>query len=102
MIEPAIVYTGITTLISLIGMIVAVMTFNSAVKERHSKSAAETAQLKITVENLAYLVQELKGDIERIERGFHTDDKRITKLETRVENYEARIEVLEKEVLHHG
>ena len=89
----------ISICISAIVMVVSVLTFNAAVKERHTKSAAVSAEIASSLKFLQDLVEELDKKIDRLQEQYHDNDKRIealeTKVETRLTGIDARIKRVE-------
>ena len=98
---------GITgeTLISIIGMvvgvgslIVSVLVFNASVKERHSKSAAEQAEIAVKLETFTKTLDEVKDTIEEIRNDRVKDHAELTKLESRFTGLEGRVKRVETDL----
>lgn len=85
----------IMALIALVGMMVSILTFNSAVKERHARSATDSAQIKAELKTLSAQVKELRDEVKKANEGYHRNSERITTLETRMDAVESRMEGLE-------
>lgn len=88
----------ISLIISSIMMGISILTFSNAVKERHTKSATESAELAIKLDNVIKDVADMREELNLADSGYHKNDKRITNLETRCDNLERRMGTLEKEV----
>lgn len=86
--------------IPLIGLIVAILTYTRAIKERDAKSAAELAALKLTVETMTSKIEKMQDKLDDVIKGNHNNEKNITELFTRVNALEARTKKLE--AYHHG
>lgn len=89
------VANAITFVVPLIMLIVSLFTFASASKERHTKSAAEQAEIGIKLDNNLKALEEIKGTIKDLTDGFNDHGKAITQLDTRVNGLEGRIKKLE-------
>lgn len=82
-------------IIPLITLVIAVLTFTNAVKERHGKTAAEAVEIKKDIEILTEKVSSLEEKLEDSQSGFHENKERISNLETRMESVEKRVKTLE-------
>lgn len=98
---------GITgeALISVIGMvigvgslIVSILVFNASVKERHSKSAAEQAEIAIKLETFTKTLDEIKDTVEDLRTDRAEDHAAIATLETKYTGLEGRVDSVETDL----
>ena len=82
-------------IVPLVTVIISIVTFTNAVKERNARTAAEAVSLKKDIENLSIEVRDLKKDIADAIKGYHNNDKRITTLEYEFNALNARVKGLE-------
>lgn len=82
--------------VTVVGMIISILTFNHAVKERHGKTAAETAGIGLKVDALQKSLDKFEKKIDKIEEGFQATKTDIAKLETRIDGLEKRVTHLEE------
>lgn len=82
-------------IVPLIALVISVLTFTNAVKERHGRTAAEAVSLKKDIELLTEKVSDLERQLYEAIGGYHKNDKRITTLETKMTSIEKRVSVLE-------
>lgn len=88
----------VSMLISLAGLIVAIIVYYAAVKERHAKSAAEATGLKMEVISLKEDVDELKNEWREAQEGYHSNAKKIARIEEQLKTLFTRVETLERKV----
>lgn len=83
-------------IVPLLSLVVSVLTFSNAVKERNSKSAAEAVSLKKDIELLSEKVSSLEHQFTKVNNGYYSNDKRITTLEHDVRSLDHRVKYLEE------
>lgn len=92
-------YTGLLDsliyLVPMLALIVSILTFINASKERHQKTAADAAELKADIKHLSTQVQEMKTRYEKAADGYHKVDGRLVALETQAKALEERMGKLE-------
>lgn len=93
---------SIVYIVPLLALMVSIMTFTNASKERHAKSASEAADIKAQLHLLTVQVEELKRSYNEADDGFHKNATRITKLEEQAKTLWNKMEALEKEVKKYG
>ena len=81
--------------VPVFALIVSIMTFTNASRERHSKTAADAAELKSDIKHLASEVMEMKERYEKAADGYHKVDGRLVKLETQARSLTERMDKLE-------
>lgn len=82
-------------IVAIVGLIISVLTFYFAVKERHTKSAAEQAGIGIKLDALTKTIDEIKMTVEELRKGHIDHQASITKLETKVTGLEGRVKRVE-------
>lgn len=91
---------AIVYLVPLVALIVSVVTFTNASKERHAKTASEAAELKAEIHMLTVQVEELKASYTDADTGYHKNVGRIIKLEEKVNTLWGKMARLEEEIRH--
>lgn len=89
---------AIVYLVPLLALMVSIMTFTNASKERHAKTASEAAELKAEIHLLTVQVEELKREYDEADNGFHSNATRITKLEEQAKTLWNKVSEIEKKV----
>lgn len=84
--------------VPLITLIVAVITFTNASKERHSKSAAEQAEIGIKLDENGKTLANMQGRLDTLLEGYHENHSSIMQLETRVTGIEGRVDKVENDL----
>lgn len=82
-------------IVPVIMLMVSIWTFTNASKERHSKTAADAAELKADIKHLSSQVYEMKERYEKAADGYHKVDGRLVALETQAKVLTERMEKLE-------
>lgn len=82
-------------IVPLLALMVSIMTFTNASKERHAKTASEAAELKAELHTLTVRVEELKREYDEADDGFHENATRITKLEEQIKSLWRKMDVIE-------
>lgn len=85
-------------IVPLLALMLSIMTFTNASKERHAKTASEAAELKAELHLLTVQVEELKREYDEADNGFHSNATRITKLEEQVKTLWNRMADIEVKV----
>lgn len=85
----------VSYVISAVMLIVSILTFVNASRERHEKSAAEQAQIAVKLESLETTLTDVKATVDELRDGYHENHVAIEKLETRVTGIEGRIKKAE-------
>ncbi len=107
--ELAVTFNAILYVIPAIMMIVSVMTFYSASKQRHEKSAAEQAQISAKLDSNSQHLADIQVQLQKLVTGFEENKASISALEShilglekRFDNVEGRVTQLEHDmrVLH--
>ena len=91
----AVLVDAVIYIIPILALMVSIRTFTAASKERHSKTAADAAELKADIKHLANEVLEMKNRYEKAADGYHRVDGRLVKLETQAKALTERMEKLE-------
>ena len=89
---------SIVYIVPLIALMVSIMTFTNASKERHAKTASEAAELKAELHMLTVQVEELRASAQESDTGFHKNATRLTKLEEQVKTLWNKMDNLERKV----
>lgn len=89
---------SVVYIVPLLALMLSIVTFTNASKERHAKSASEAAALKEQLIFLSQQVEDLKRSYNEADDGFHKNATRITKLEEQVKTLWNKAEELEREV----
>lgn len=84
--------------VPLVALIVSVLTFVNASKERHAKSAAEQAKIGIKLDNNAKTLNEIKGTVDDLRDGYHKNHEAIVELDTKIGILEDRVRKVEGEI----
>lgn len=87
-------------IVPLAALIVSVITFTNASKERHAKTASEAAELKAEIHMLTVQVEELKASYTDADTHYHNNVGRIIKLEEKVYALQGKMAKLEEEIRH--
>lgn len=85
----------VSYVISAVMLIVSILTFVNASRERHEKSAAEQAQIAVKLESLETTLTDVKATVDELRGGHHENRVDIGKLDTRVTGLEGRIKKAE-------
>lgn len=85
----------ITYIVPIVAMAIGIFTYYNAVKERHTKSAAEQAGIGVKLDALTKALDEIKATVEELRKGQHENQEDITKLETKVTGLEGRVKRVE-------
>lgn len=85
-------------IVPLIALIVSILTFVNASKERHAKSAAESAKLGLKMDNNAETLGEIKVTVDDLRDGYHENHEAIERVETKIEGLEGRVDKVEQEI----
>lgn len=85
-------------IVPLLALMLSIMTFTNASKERHAKTASEAAELKAELHLLTVQVEELKKEYDEADSGFHSNATRIVKLEEQVKTLWNKMEVIEGKI----
>lgn len=85
-------------IVPLLALMLSIMTFTNASKERHAKTASEAAELKAELHLLTVQVEELKREYDEADNGFHSNATRITKLEEQVKTLWNKMSAIEVKV----
>lgn len=88
----------VSYIISAVMLIVSILTFVNASRERHEKSAAEQAQIIVKLESLETTLTDVKETVDELRGGLHDNRVDIEKLETRVTGAEGRIKKVETKI----
>lgn len=88
-------FSIVSIVISAIMLIVSVLTFTNASKQRHEKSAAEQAQISIKLDSTLERLVKIENTLEEMRDGLHENEVAIEKLETRVTGLEGRVKKIE-------
>ena len=86
---------AIVYIVPIFALMVSIRTFVNASKERHSKTAADAAELKSDIKHLSSQVFEMKERYEKAADGYHKVDGRLVALETQAKVLTERMEKLE-------
>lgn len=84
--------------VPLITLIVAIITFTNASKERHSKSSAEQAEIGLKLDDNGKRLADLQGRLDSLLEGYHENHGSIMQLETRVTGIEGRVKKVERDI----
>lgn len=84
--------------VPLITLMVAVITFTNASKERHSKSAAEQAEIGIKLDENGKTLANMQERLDTLLEGYHENHSSIMQLETRVTGIEGRVKKVERDI----
>lgn len=84
--------------VPLITLIVAIITFTNASKERHSKSAAEQAEIGLKLDENGKTLANVQGRLDTLLDGYYENHSSIMQLETRVTGIEGRVEKVERDL----
>lgn len=82
--------------VPLLALMVSIRTFTNASRERHSKTAADAAELKSDIKHLSSEVMQMRERYEKAADGYHKVDGRLIKLESKAESLEKRMRELEE------
>lgn len=82
--------------VPLLALMVSIRTFTNASRERHSKTAADAAELKSDIKHLSSEVMQMRERYEKAADGYHKVDGRLIKLESKAEALEKRMRELEE------
>lgn len=94
-IDTGVLISAIMYFVPLIALVISIVTFTNAVKERHGKSAAEQAGISIKLDTLSKTIDDIKKSIDDLRSGQHKHESAITKLETKVTGLEGRVKRVE-------
>lgn len=81
--------------VPVIALIISVMTFSNASKERHGKSAAEQAGISAKLDGNSSKIDEIKTDLGRLMQGYEDNREHIARLDGRIEGIESRVSSVE-------
>lgn len=84
--------------VPLVALIVSILTFINASRERHAKSAAESARLGIKLDNNSETLGEIKTTVDDLRDGYHENHEAIVELDTKIGNLEKRVDAVEKDL----
>lgn len=93
--DVAVLIDAIIYIVPILALMVSIRTFTAASKERHSKTAADAAELKADIKHLSSQVYEMKERYEKAADGYHKVDGRLVALETQAKVLTERMEKLE-------
>lgn len=85
-------------IVPLVALIVSILTFVNASKERHAKSAAESAKLGMKMDNNAETLGEIKETVDDLRDGYHENHEAIKELDTKIDGLEKRVDTVEGEI----
>lgn len=85
-------------IVPLIALMVSIMTFTNASKERHAKTASEAAELKVELHMLTVQVEELKREYDEADHGYHKNATRLTVLEEQVKTLWNKMSAIETKI----
>lgn len=89
----------VSYVISAVMLIVSILTFVNASRERHEKSAAEQAQIAVKLESLETTLTDVKATVDELRGGHHENRVDIEKLDTRMTGLEGRIKKAEVKIV---
>lgn len=92
------IVNAVIYIVPLIALIVSIMTFVNASKERHAKSAVESAKLGIKLDNNTKTLGDIKVTVDDLSDGYHENHEAIKELDTKIGNLETRVDTVEEDI----
>lgn len=87
-------------IVPVVALIVSIITFLCANRERHEKSAAEQAGIKANLDSIAKHVEDIDSRTETLVNGQAVTNQNVAALDTRVGALETRVDGLETRIMH--
>lgn len=92
------IVNAVVYIVPVLALIVSVITFFNASRERHSKSAAEQAKIGVKLDNNSATLNDIKGTVDVLRDGYNKNHAAIEKLDTKIGGLEIRVDKVEQDI----